>query len=229
MLNSEWDFDRKNIALVRVSGKGNFAKFRRFFASFGIEVKIVADLDALFDGFQHLGATPPLIAMRADILQHLDARAMALGIKAEPAPRQIKDRIHQNSWRDRYNAAKAALRQMQETQMIDDGALQEIDNLFIWEQDIARVKVCREDDQARAMILPVLDGMRALGVSILSKGAIEDYYPDGVPGNCSKPEKALSACGLVTDAAIATSLSASLAAGRDVELTEIFTEIFRDM
>ncbi|MDR6956004.1 hypothetical protein J2X65_005397 [Ancylobacter sp. 3268] len=229
MLNAEWDFDRKNIALVRVSGKGNFAKFRRFFESFGIEVKIVADLDALFDGFQHLGATPALTLMRGDILQQLDARAVTLGVKAEPAPRQIKDMIHQNSWRDRYNAARAALRQMQETQLIDDGVLQQIDNLFVWEQDIARVKVCREDDQARGMIVPVLDGMRTLGVCILSKGAIEDYYPDGTPGNCSKPEKALGACGLVTDAVIATGLSASLAAGRDVELTEIFTEIFRDI
>lgn len=229
MLNAEWDFDRKNIALVRVSGKGNFAKFRRFFESFGIEVKIVADLDALFDGFQHLGATPALTQMRSDILQRVDARAVALGIKAEPSLRQIRDRIHQNSWRDRYNAAKAAFRQMQETQSIDANAMQEIDNLFVWEQNIARVKVCREDDQARAMLVPVLDGMRALGVCILSKGAIEDYYPEGTPENCSKPEKALGACGLVTDIDIATGLSAPLAAGRDVELTEMFREMFTGM
>jgi energy-coupling factor transporter ATP-binding protein EcfA2 len=229
MLNAEWDFDRKNIALVRVSGKGNFSKFRRFFDIFGIEVKIVADLDALFDGFQHLGTTAPLTQMRGDVLQHIDARAVALGIKAEPSLRQIKDRIHQNSWRDRHNAAKAAFRHMKETQSIDDGTLQYIDNLFIWEQDIARVKVCREDDQARSLLVPVLDGMCALGVCILSKGAIEDYYPESTPGNCSKPEKALGACELVTDAVIATGLSASLAAGREVELAEIFTEIFRDI
>lgn len=229
MFNTDWDFDRKNIALVRVSGKGNFARFRRFFESFGIEVKIVADLDALFEGFQHLGATPELIQMRGRILQNVDARAAELGIKAEPRAEQIKDKVNNRSWRDRYNTAKAALRRIQEANLIDESALQEIDNLFVWEQNIARVNVCREDSMARAMLVPVLDGMRALGVCILSKGAIEDYYPEGTPENCSKPEKALGACRLVTGLDIATGLSTPLALGREVELLEMFREMFRDM
>ena len=40
-LRPNWDFDIKNVALVRVSGKGNFSRFRKFFEAFGIDVRIV--------------------------------------------------------------------------------------------------------------------------------------------------------------------------------------------
>lgn len=226
-LNPEWDFDAKNIALVRVSGKGNFAKYRRFFNGFGIDVKIVADLDALFEGHQHLGAPAEMAAVRATAIEGVDARILALGTKAEPSTRQIKDKLGRDTWRTRYAAAKEALSQIKEGQAIDPPIIQALDDLFIWEQDIARVKVCREDNQARLSLVPVLDAMRGSGICVLSKGAIEDYYPDNTPSG-SKPDRALAACNLVPDEQTAMSLSTPLAPGRQAELMEIFTEIFLD-
>ncbi len=226
-LRQEWDFDSRNIAMVRVSGKGNFLRFRRFFEAFGIDVKIVADLDAVFDGFQHLGAPEEATGHRATAFQAIDARIAELGTPAEPATRQIKDRVQQQSWRTRYDGAKAALRAMQQSGVVDHQALKQIDDLFVWEHDIARIRVCREDQFAKAALLPLLDCLRANGIHVLSKGAIEDYYPDDAPTSGPKPERALAACRLVLNEASATALSTSLSEGRPCELVEIFENIFQ--
>jgi hypothetical protein len=97
------------------------------------------------------------------------------------------------------------------------------------ETDIARVRVCREDDHARAAIVPVIDVMRQAGICVLARGAIEDYYPANSPLSGSKPERALAACRLVTDRASALGLSQSLGPGRDPELLEICRALFRGL
>lgn len=228
LLNPAWDFEQKSIALVRVSGKGNFAKFRRFFSGFGIDVKIVADLDALFDGYQHLGASAAATAIRQGVLQKIDARIGALGTIAEPAARQIKDKVHQESWKERYLAAKASLRAIQASREVDDDALRLLDGLFTWEQEIARVKVCRDDAEAAQYLVPLLDALRSEGICVLSAGAIEDYYPQATPGSGPKPERALSACALVATREAAATLARPLGDGRDCELHEIFEQLFAD-
>lgn len=226
LMNPEWDFEAKNVAMVRVSGKGNFGKFRRFFEAFGITVKIVADLDAFFDGFAHLGAPPAIGPLRATALAIIDARVLACNIKAEPASRQIKDRIHGSSWRDRYETAKATLRLVQETKVIDQDALNGFEGLFTWEQDIARVKACREDAAACAAAVSVFDALRVLGICVLSRGAIEDYYHANAPATGPKPERAMSATQLVVTSADALSLSSAFSQGREPELAEICGQLF---
>ncbi len=225
LLNPDWCFDKQCISMVRVSGKGNFGKFRRFFEAFGIDVKVVADLDALFDGYKHLSPPPALDALRTQAIATIDARIEALGIRAEPATRQIRDKIHSASWRDRYMQAKDALRAVQATNKVDEATIALFDGLFTWEQEVARVKACAEDEGARTALTPLLDGLRAAGICVLSRGAIEDYYPVGAE-NGQKPQRALTAIGLMTTRESVSTVSAPLAEGRSCELTEMFAEIF---
>ena len=55
---------------------------------------------------------------------------------------------------------------------------------------------------------PVLDELRRHGICVLSRGAIEDYYPLAANRSGPKPDCALSAAALVTDRAAALALSA---------------------
>src|SRR5690606_28455328 len=126
----EWDFERRNVALVRVSGKGNFLKFRNFFESFGISVRLVADLDAIFDGFKHLGTDKESSDLRDKLLQTLDGRIAALGTKAHPRPRQIRRRASQDSWKDRYEAGKAARQAVQAGAPVDVKTYEALEGLF---------------------------------------------------------------------------------------------------
>ncbi len=226
LFSEEWDFDAKNLAMVRVSGKGNFGRFRKFFEAFGIKVKIVADLDAFFDGFSHLGAPADILPLREAAIAVIDARIAARGIKPEPASRQIKDRIHGASWRDRYETAKQTLREIQKTKEVSDEALGLLDGLFTWEQDIARVRACREDDEARAAAVEVFDAMRSSGICVLVRGAIEDYYPANAPGVGPKPERAMAATRLLRTRQDALALCPALGPGRQPELLEICGQLF---
>src|SRR3989304_2277452 len=81
LFNSDWDFDRTNIALVKVGGKGNFQKFRKFFECFGISVVIIADIDALFDGYEHLCASETCNKIREEVIKSIDQRINTLDIK----------------------------------------------------------------------------------------------------------------------------------------------------
>lgn len=229
LLNPTWDFEAQNIALVRVSGKGNFARFRDFFTAFGIEVKIVADLDALFDGYQHLGASEVANNLRHRALQTIDARIAQLGISSEPAARQIKDKVNGDSWKQRYQSAKETLRAIQNTKSVDEAQLQLLDKLFTWEQDIARVRACRDDLPSRTALVPLLDALRQEGICVLSRGAIEDYYPPEVPSSGAKPDRALVAASRVITRGNAVELSHALAEGRRTELEEVFEELFRNL
>lgn len=225
LLNPAWCFDTHGIALVRVSGKGNFGKFRTFFEAFGIDVKLVADVDVLFDGYPHLAAPEVLMEVRAAAIQRIDARIQALAIPAEPSTRQITNRVQSASWRSRYNQAKQALRRVQATNIADLETINLIDGLFTWEQEIARVKACSEDTEARAALTPLLDALRAAGICVLSRGAIEDYYPDGAEGD-QKPQRAMHAISLLNEPADLATVSTPLAEGRSCELSEIFSELF---
>lgn len=227
MLDPSWDFEHANIALVKVSGKGNFARFRAFFESFGLKVLVVADLDAFFEGFQHLGAPAAAGEMRGDAIAAVDARAAELGVKPEPATRQIKDKLKSQTWRQRYESARQVIRNAQGGAAISPADLDTLDGLFTWEQDVARVNVCRDDADAQTHLSPVLDRLRASGVIILSKGAIEDYYPDGAPKNGQKPARALEACKLVQNREDALALSVPLAPTRQPELFEVFQALFQ--
>jgi len=226
-LNAEWDFERRNIALVRVSGKGNFQRFRTFFAGFGIGVKLVADLDALFDGFQHLGASQAASDLRGQVLQTLDRRVAELNIKADPSAKQVQKRVQRATWKENYEAAKAALREIQDSGEVTKEALSLLDSLFTWEQDIARLKACVSDHESAVAIVPLLDLLRQEGICVLARGAIEDYYPDEAPTSGPKPDRALEACSLVTSRDAALNLSSQLGGQRPAELEEVFAELFR--
>lgn len=229
MLDAGWDFEKKNIALVKVSGKGNFQKFRTFFESFGIKVKIVADLDALFDGFQHLGATEASVALRGAAIQKLDARIADLGTVAEPSARQIKKRVIKDSWRAQYVAAREALRNVKQGAAVDGSTIELLDRLFAWEKDTTRLQICTQDAEAGAALVPLLDSLRELGICVLARGAIEDYYPGNVAQGGSKPDRALAACSAVMTREQAVALASPLAAGRVSELEEVFGCLFAEI
>lgn len=229
MLDESWDADKLNVAYVRVSGKGNFSRYRRFFDAFGIEVKVVADLDALFDGFNHLGADAEASTLRTEVIQYIDSRITSLGIRAEPKSRQIRDKVTSESWGARYAEARQSVRDSQATGTVSADALQKLDRLFTWDADTARIKVCMEDPESRVALVPLLDKLRSQGICVLSRGAIEDYYPADTPKIGQKPERALAATALVTDAQNASALSTALTPGRQTELREIFQELFRSL
>lgn len=42
---------------VKIGGKGNISRYRKFFEQFDVPIHVIADLDAMSNGFEHLTTT----------------------------------------------------------------------------------------------------------------------------------------------------------------------------
>jgi len=226
MLNPEWSFDDKNIALVEVGGKGNFSKFRRFFESFGLKVSILSDLDVLIKDFNHLGASEDSVNLRSTLIQRLDQRVNELNIKPELTGKRVKSVVKNPRWVERYETAKEIIHAVMESDAVTPDQINTMHELFAWEADESRYTVIAADDEVKTDVVALIDLLRSEGVYILIKGAIEEYYPDDVNLNCSKPERALKVIETVTTKELAEGLSIPLSYGRPTELEEIFQHVF---
>jgi putative ATP-dependent endonuclease of the OLD family len=226
LLGSQFDFRQHNVALVRVGGKGNFANYRRFFESFGIEVKLVADLDAMFEGFQHLGASDECNSLRNETLKAIDARSAELNITGALSGQRLKKRIVGFGYREMYEGARRASAKLQAGATLDAAEIAAIGQLFECEREETRLLTVQADSAAKQAMIPLLDKLRNLGICVLSKGAIEDYYPETVNQSLAKPQRALHASTLVTCGEDVAKLCPPLELGRDSELHQVFTAIF---
>ena len=225
-LNQEWSFQDKNIALVEVGGKGNFSKFRKFFESFGLKVSVLSDLDVLIKDFNHLDASKDAVNLRGELIQRLDQRVNELNIEPELTGKRVKSVVKNPRWVEKYETAKEIIHEVMKAEAVTPEQIVTLHELFSWEADESRYTVISTDDDVKTDVVALIDLLRTEGVYILSKGAIEEYYPDDVTLNCSKPERALKVIEIVTSQEFAKALSVPLAEGRPTELEEIFQHIF---
>jgi putative ATP-dependent endonuclease of OLD family len=227
-LKPEWDFDRRNISIVKVGGKGSFHRYREFFRSFDVEVRIVADLDAVTDQFDKLGVSnTDTLEVRNKLIQSIDK----LVEESEPhelSRSQLKEITHKRTFRERYDRCKAIAAAIADgaTPSVDE--VKEFSELFAQEADYLRRKVLAEHESLVEAKEHLLTLLRDEGIVVLSKGAIEEYYPDGVVGD-DKPSRALSACQLFTTTEHVRSLCGEISCGdgsRRSELDLVFECLF---
>lgn len=197
-LNAEWSCEKHSIAFVQVKGKGSVQRYRRFFKRFDVPTFVVVDLDAVNRDFDKLDPTEAQKKMRSDLLVLVDKTLP----KAQPEPggAAVKEAHGKTS----LKALWAKARQAKSDFDGDKAKLPELEKavqeFFDWEKKESRVAALQQppNDEIKTALHDLLASMRESGVFILSKGEIEDYYPDGeITGN-DKPSKAQSYRNLVT-------------------------------
>jgi len=211
------------IPVIRIYGKSNIKKMKQFFGNFNIEVFTILDRDALFDGFELLDVAEGTQEIREKFIAVLDKYILENMIQADISAEKIKECIRRYSWRDKYNNLKLICQRVKDGENITQDDVTTIDFLFESEtQDKRRTALNKigEFDELETL----LSTLRAQKIFILSKGCVEDYYPDGVLGN-DKPTKAFNACKLVNTPQIAQEICPKIKDG-DNEYSE-FDCIFR--
>lgn len=224
VLNKEWDFDLRNISLVKCNGKGNFEKFKRFFESFKINVFVIGDLDCITGGFDKLMPSEDAIKEKSTLLGKLDDIVERSDIKLEVNSRKIKKITERGSWIDAYNELRESLK-LEVGSKVENELIQKISKIFDWEKEGKRLKVLSSVEEAQELLFPLIKKLREEHIFILRKGAIEDYYPDDVPDSLPKPEKAIKAIDLISGREEAIPLS-DLEDSKKTELEVIFEKIF---
>ena len=227
-LNRAWDFDQRNIAVVRVGGKGNFGRYRKFFNCFDVDVRIIADLDAIVDQFEKLGPDEESSRLHTLVMQRADALIQnGTGIP-ELNRDQIEGITAQRRFRERYNRCKGVAAKIALGSDTTPEELRDFSELFLPERNYMRAWVLRNCGSVRTEKEALLRALRASGIHVLSGGSIEDYHPAGTTGE-DKPTRALAACSRIGSRADAVACCPVLADPSGIPRPEfdlIFDDIF---
>lgn len=229
LLNPAWDMAKTAVRFAKINGKSSIRRYRAFFFRFGMRVLVIADLDVIVRGFEQLDPSPELATQRSNLLNLLDAEIAKLGGPPEPNAKAVKDAQEKGDlkavWRrarelhEQFKAGKATIEQVQAA----------VDEFFAWEKSSARLQVLQEssDPGIVGAKKALIDALRGVGVFVLNKGEIEDYYPNGVPGP-DKPSRAQALCNGLTCREHAVSLC-PLAAGSPPDAKCEFEQILGDV
>lgn len=191
-ISSDWDFEKKNIGLIQIGGKGNIARYREFFKCFEVPVQVILDLDAIVDQFDRLGASDECAKLREKLLNEVD-KIIINSQEYDVTTREAKAITGQNTFKEKYNRTKEIAQKIAKGSQVTPDEVIEFQNLFSKEKDCHRCKVIREKIEIQNEKMKLITALRKEGIHVLLKGSIEYYYPEGAEGS-DKPTRALSAC-----------------------------------
>jgi putative ATP-dependent endonuclease of the OLD family len=192
LINSDWSFDNKNIPIISINGKSNIKRFVQFYNFFQIQCYCIVDSDALIDGFEKFDVSDDIKAQRSALLATIDKIAIEYNIEADLKREKIKEIVRRYSWRDSYDRLKLIANKIRRAETVSTEELTEIEFLFAEEENNKRRQVFTAKDISVDGKEELLEALRAQNIFILSHGAIENYYPNGIEGD-DKPTKALNA------------------------------------
>lgn len=226
LVHGDKGFERGSLSICRVEGKSSIKRYRDFFNSFDVKILVVADLDCTLDEFDKLGASETSKARRAEFVAALD-RAVEANGEAELPNERLRDASRNGQWRDRWRTLKAAHAARRAGTASDDDVAAADEAFFTLESQARRARFLRSDApeivEAKRRLL---EALRADGIFLLEKGAIEAYYPAAVQGH-DKVSKALSFRDVVRTRDEALALCERIPDGDAVE--HEFVVLFRDL
>ncbi len=192
-LNSSWDVAQVPLLFARITGKGNIRRYREFFTRFGVRVPVIADLDLLVNGFDHIAPTESAKTARANLLATVDALIVpdTNGPSAREARAAHESGELRGLWR-KVRDSQAAFQAGTCTQAEHDEA---VESFFAWQRKADRLTVLQSntDEAMLRLKYELLEILRGFDVYVLERGAIEQYYPDTITG-ADKPSLAQDFC-----------------------------------
>jgi len=188
-LNPSWDVAHVPVLFARITGKGNIRRYREFFTRFGVRVPVIADLDLLVNGFDHIAPDDAIKTARDNLLAVVDE--LIVPDVNTPSTKDAKD-AHDSGelrglWR-RVGERRAELEAGTCTQGDHDQA---VEAFFAWQRKSDRLAVLKTSTDAELLQLKwkLLEMLRAIDVYVLERGSIEQYYPETITG-ADKPSRA---------------------------------------
>lgn len=227
-LNPAWNVAKLPVVFARITGKGNIRRYREFFIKFGVRVPVIADLDLLVHGFEHVAPDGPTKTARDKLLARVDELAMP--DTNSGSTREARD-AHESGelrglWR-KVREFQAKLGAGTCTQAEHDAV---VDAFFAWQRKSDRLTTLKTSADTEMIELKhrLLSMLRATDIYVLERGAIEQYYPDIITG-ADKPSRAQDFCAKVAtrDAVLACCGEQTIEHGGRSHSVKEFVLIFR--
>lgn len=190
LLDPSWTCARHSVAFVQIGGKGSIRRYREFFALFKVAVYVVADLDLLLKGFGILNPDPTLQQMQASLVNLLDHEITTVAGKNTKELKEANKSGEIKVLWARARIAKAAYDKDRTPENLTT-MTEAVDAFFAWETNDERLRLLAESKTPEiiAAKLALLEELRKQNVFVLSRGAIEEYYPAAIPSG-EKPARA---------------------------------------
>lgn len=226
LLSEEWDDIERNIMFVKIGGKGNISRYRTFFEHFDVPVHVVADLDAISNGFEQLTSTPSIRDMRGRLMSSIDEHISG---PSDPSRERVKEIARSRTTRDLWASAQENLTtwQAQKSEEIADAIQSDLTELFASGNGDAKLKHLKEPPTAEidAAISELISQLAKEDTYVLRHGDLEHYC--GTTSRDDKVSTAMKFCADVTSVDALKALHDSNADSVLVELRTIFASIFR--
>lgn len=195
-LDPLWDVARVPVVFARITGKGNIRRYREFFTKFGVRVPVIADLDLLVNGFDHIAPNDTVKTVRDNLLARVDE---LIEPEADgPSAKDAKDAHDSGELRGLWRKVKETQAKLKAGTCAQAEHDEAVEAFFAWQRKADRLTVLKTSTDSQMLQLKhrLLDMLRAVDVYVLERGAIEQYYPDTITG-VDKPSRAQDFCSKV--------------------------------
>lgn len=194
-LNTAWDHAIVPVHFARITGKGNIRRYRDFFRRFAVRVPVIADLDLLLNGFQHIAPSEELKSARDKLLAKVDELIEPDSGNAVPSGADAREAHDSGELRGLWQRVKERQVEFQKSACTQDDLNQAVDAFLAWQRKSDRLAVLMNSNAPQMLQLKwrLLEMLRQDDVYVLERGAIEQYYPDNIVGS-DKPSRAQDFC-----------------------------------
>ncbi len=195
-LDPDWDVAQVPVLFARITGKGNIRRYRSFFSRFGVRVPVVADLDLLVNGFDHIEPSDELKNARRNLLDKVDE--LVVSDEDGPSAKEAKAAYGSGELRGLWRHVRELQRKLAADECTQNEHDEAVEAFFAWQRKSERLDVLQHNDDAQMLQLKhkLLAMLRGDDVYVLERGAIEQYYPDTITGP-DKPSRAQDFCAKV--------------------------------
>ncbi len=192
-LNPAWDVAKAPVLFARITGKGNIRRYREFFTRFRVRVPVIADLDLLVKGFDHIAPDNAIKTAKDKLLARVDE--LIVPDASGPSAKEAKDAHESGELRSLWRKVKGFQSKLQSGECTPAEYGAAVEAFFAWQRKSDRLTVLKTstDEEMLKLKHRLLDMLREVDVFVLERGAIEQYYPDSITG-ADKPSQAQDFC-----------------------------------
>lgn len=199
MGDPSWDVAQMPVLFARITGKGNIRRYREFFTRFGVRVPVIADLDLIVNGFDHIDPETTVRLARDNLLVKVDKLIVPDIDGDKPTGKDARDARDSGELRSLWRRFRQCSEEFKAGTCTFDDLNQAAEAFYAWQRKSDRLAVLKSSTDKEVLQLKhrLLEMLRAVDVYVLEKGAIEQYYPDTITG-ADKPSRAQDFCAKVT-------------------------------
>jgi hypothetical protein len=183
-LSPDWDFERKGIPVLAVTGKGDLPIFRDFLEGLGIVPFVLTDVDAIKDTIPDLCGSEKVKECRSQLFAQIQ-----IAIEDDRYTSTINKKHVQNlAQRYRWNTVFQQLRGLYIALEKQESPTEEqmgcLEKLLLMKERKAETEALNAhgDPEIQQHVQPLIELLLNEGILAL-RGTIEDYYPGGSQNN----------------------------------------------